>query len=84
MFGGPAWTRVRDGQWYLHLFTAEQPDLNWASRDVRDDFLTTLRFWSDRAADGFRVDVAHGLAKDLAACHQVRAAGWRRPAVDGS
>jgi alpha-glucosidase len=65
MFGGPAWTRVPDGQWYLHLFTAEQPDLNWASRDVRDDFLTTLRFWSDRGADGFRVDVAHGLAKDL-------------------
>jgi alpha-glucosidase len=65
MFGGPAWTQVADGQWYLHLFAAEQPDLNWASREVRDDFLTTLRFWSDRGADGFRVDVAHGLAKDL-------------------
>ena len=63
--GGPAWTRVPDGQWYLHLFTAEQPDLNWANREVRDDFLTTLRFWSDRGADGFRVDVAHGLAKNL-------------------
>jgi len=66
MFGGPAWTRVPDGQWYLHLFAAEQPDLNWANREVRDDFLTTLRFWSDRGADGFRVDVAHGLAKNLA------------------
>ena len=65
-FGGPAWTRVPDGQWYLHLFAAEQPDLNWASREVRDDFLTTLRFWSDRGVDGFRVDVAHGLAKILA------------------
>jgi alpha-glucosidase len=65
MFGGPAWTRVGDGQWYLHLFTPEQPDLNWASRQVRDDFLRTLRFWSDRGVDGFRVDVAHGLAKDL-------------------
>ena len=65
MFGGPAWTRVRDGQWYLHLFAAEQPDLNWDNREVRDDFLTTLRFWSDRGVDGFRVDVAHGLAKDL-------------------
>jgi len=64
-FGGPAWTRVPDGQWYLHLFATEQPDLNWASREVRDDFLATLRFWSDRGADGFRVDVAHGLAKDL-------------------
>jgi alpha-glucosidase len=66
MFGGPVWTRVPDGQWYLHLFTAEQPDLNWDNREVRDDFLTTLRFWSDRGADGFRVDVAHGLAKNLA------------------
>jgi len=66
VFGGPAWTRVPDGQWYLHLFAAEQPDLNWANREVRDDFLTTLRFWSDRGVDGFRVDVAHGLAKNLA------------------
>ncbi|HEX9043364.1 MAG TPA: glycoside hydrolase family 13 protein [Trebonia sp.] len=66
MFGGPAWSRVPDGQWYLHLFAAEQPDLNWQNREVRDDFLTTLRFWSDRGADGFRVDVAHGLAKNLA------------------
>jgi alpha-glucosidase len=65
MGGAPAWTRVPDGQWYLHLFTAEQPDLNWASREVRDDFLATLRFWSDRGVDGFRVDVAHGLAKNL-------------------
>jgi alpha-glucosidase len=66
MGGGSAWTRVPDGQWYLHLFTAEQPDLNWANREVRDDFLATLRFWSDRGVDGFRVDVAHGLAKNLA------------------
>ena len=66
VFGGPAWTRVPDGQWYLHLFAPEQPDLNWHNREVRDDFLTTLRFWSDRGEDGFRVDVAHGLAKNLA------------------
>jgi alpha-glucosidase len=64
-FGGSAWTRVADGQWYLHLFAREQPDFNWANREVRDDFLTTLRFWADRGVDGFRVDVAHGLAKDL-------------------
>ena len=64
-FGGPAWTRVEDGQWYLHLFTVEQPDWNWNNPDVREDFLTTIRFWSDHGADGFRVDVAHGLAKDL-------------------
>lgn len=64
-FGGPAWTRVEDGQWYLHLFTVEQPDWNWNNSDVREDFLKTIRFWSDHGADGFRVDVAHGLAKDL-------------------
>ncbi|WP_328995410.1 glycoside hydrolase family 13 protein [Kribbella sp. NBC_01245] len=66
VFGGPAWTRVPDGQWYLHMFAPEQPDLNWDNREVRDDFLTTLRFWSDRGVDGFRVDVAHALVKDLA------------------
>jgi alpha-glucosidase len=65
MFGGPAWTQVADGQWYLHLFAPEQPDLNWDNREVRDDFLTTLRFWANRGADGFRVDVAHGLSKNL-------------------
>lgn len=65
MFGGPAWTQVEDGQWYLHLFATEQPDLNWDRRDVRDDFLTTLAFWADRGVDGFRVDVAHLLSKDL-------------------
>ena len=65
IFGGPAWTAVGDGQWYLHSFAKEQPDLNWSNREVRDDFLHTLRFWSDRGVDGFRIDVAHGLAKDL-------------------
>ncbi|HEV2780490.1 MAG TPA: glycoside hydrolase family 13 protein [Actinophytocola sp.] len=63
VFGGPAWTRVADGQWYLHLFAPEQPDLNWAHPDVRGDLVRTLRFWLDRGVDGFRIDVAHGLAK---------------------
>ncbi|MDQ0991971.1 glycoside hydrolase family 13 protein [Streptomyces sp. V3I7] len=65
VFGGSAWQRVPDGEWYLHLFAAEQPDLNWDHDEVRADFRTTLRFWADRGVDGFRVDVAHGLAKDL-------------------
>ncbi|MEU9474458.1 glycoside hydrolase family 13 protein [Streptomyces sp. NPDC048191] len=65
VFGGSAWKRTADGAWYLHLFAPEQPDLNWDNDDVRADFRTTLRFWSDRGVDGFRVDVAHGLAKDL-------------------
>ncbi len=64
-FGGPAWTRVPDGQWYLHLFAKEQPDFNWDNPEIQEDFLTTLRFWSDRGVDGFRVDVANSLIKDL-------------------
>ncbi|KQY44358.1 glycoside hydrolase family 13 protein [Cellulomonas sp. Root137] len=65
IFGGPAWEPVGDGEWYLHLFAPEQPDLNWADDEVRREFLTTLRFWADRGVDGFRIDVAHALAKDL-------------------
>jgi alpha-glucosidase len=65
MFGGPAWHRVDDGQWYLHNFAVEQPDWNWANPEVRADFVRTLRFWSDRGVDGFRIDVAHMLTKDL-------------------
>ncbi|MEU9497432.1 glycoside hydrolase family 13 protein [Streptomyces sp. NPDC048196] len=64
VFGGPAWTRLPDGQWYLHLFAPEQPDLNWQHPDVRAEFEDVLRFWFRRGVDGFRIDVAHGLAKD--------------------
>lgn len=64
-FGGPAWTQVPDGQWYLHTFAVEQPDLNWNNPEVRQDFLDTLRFWADLGVDGFRVDAAHFLAKDM-------------------
>jgi alpha-glucosidase len=68
VFGGSAWTRVVEadgnpGQWYLHLFDAEQPDLNWDNPEVFDDFEKTLRFWLERGVDGFRIDVAHGMAK---------------------
>ena len=68
VFGGPSWTRVieRDGtpgQWYLHLFDVEQPDLNWDNPEVFDDLEKTLRFWLERGVDGFRIDVAHGMAK---------------------
>lgn len=67
LFGGPAWRRVADGQWYLHTFAKEQPDLNWDNPDVRQLFLDVLRFWADRGVDGFRIDTAHLLAKDLPA-----------------
>ncbi len=67
-FGGPAWTQLPPastaaGQWYLHLFAPEQPDLNWENQEVAADFEQTLRFWLDRGVDGFRIDVAHGMAK---------------------
>jgi alpha-glucosidase len=65
VFGGPAWTRVADGQWYLHLFAPEQPDLNWENPEVPAEFDRIMRFWLDRGADGFRMDVAHGMAKEL-------------------
>ncbi|MFD7665949.1 glycoside hydrolase family 13 protein [Streptomyces sp. NPDC059788] len=63
VFGGPAWTRVADGEWYLHLFAAEQPDFNWDHPAVQDEFRSILRFWLDLGVDGFRIDVAHGLVK---------------------
>ena len=71
VFGGCAWERVieadgKPGQWYLHLFAPEQPDFNWKNADVRADFEKTIRFWADRGVDGFRVDVAHSLAKEIA------------------
>ena len=64
-FGGPAWTfDETTGQYYLHLFLPEQPDLNWDHPEVRDAFDRILAFWFDRGVDGFRIDVAHSLVKD--------------------
>ncbi|WP_433253824.1 glycoside hydrolase family 13 protein [Streptosporangium sp. CA-135522] len=62
-FGGPAWTRVRDGQWYLHLFDSAQPDFDWRHPEVPALFEETLRFWLDRGAGGIRIDVANALFK---------------------
>ena len=64
VFGGPAWTRIDDGQWYFHAFDSSQPDFNWRNPDVADYFDEVMRFWFDRGVDGFRIDVAHGLFKD--------------------
>ena len=64
-FGGSAWESCGDGWYYLHLFAKEQPDLNWDNPEVRHEFLRVLTFWCDRGVDGFRIDVSHGLAKDL-------------------
>jgi alpha-glucosidase len=63
-FGGDAWTwDETTGQWYLHLFLPEQPDLNWRNPEVVEAMHGTLRFWLDRGVDGFRIDVVHGLVK---------------------
>ncbi len=69
-FGGPAWTRIEDpdgsgGQWYFHLFAPEQPDLNWENPEVLAEFERVWRFWLDKGVDGFRVDVADHLTKDI-------------------
>ncbi|WP_329128532.1 glycoside hydrolase family 13 protein [Streptomyces sp. NBC_01476] len=100
MFGGPAWSRVtepdgRPGQWYLHLFTPDQPDLNWRDPRVGAEFEDILRFWLDRDVDGFRIDVAAGLFRhpglpdspdpeaDERARDSVNPLAWNRPEVHG-
>jgi alpha-glucosidase len=69
IFGGPAWTRVtgpdgQPGEWYLHLFAPEQPDFNWESPQVHEEFNDVLRFWLDRGVDGIRIDSAAICVKD--------------------
>jgi alpha-glucosidase len=69
IFGGPAWTRTHDqpgvpGDWYLHLFAPEQPDLNWTHPDVWAEHEDILRFWFDRGVAGVRIDSAALLVKD--------------------
>jgi alpha-glucosidase len=88
-FGGPAWSRTtgpdgEPGEWYLHLFTPEQPDFNWDNPDVRAEFEDVLRFWFDRGVDGFRIDSAALLVKDPTLTdHQDGAgAGGDHPFVD--
>jgi alpha-glucosidase len=68
VFGGNAWTRITNpdgtpGQWYLHIFDSSQPDFDWTNPAVLDMFDDVLRFWLDRGAAGFRIDVAHGMIK---------------------
>ena len=66
VFGGSAWTWDEPTQqYYLHNFLAEQPDLNWWNDEVRDAFDDIMRFWFDRGISGFRIDVAHGIVKDI-------------------
>ena len=76
---GPGRRAGRPGEWYLHLFTPEQPDFNWSNPEVARSSSSILRFWLDRGVDGFRIDVAHGLAKDqTASARRPRAAKRQR------
>ena len=69
-FAPSAWSHEstqggKNNQWYCHLFAPEQPDFNWDNKEVEEEFLLTLKFWADRGVDGFRIDVAHMMKKDL-------------------
>lgn len=64
-FGGPAWTLdPTSGEYYLHLFSPEQPDLNWENPEVRRALHGVMRWWLDRGVDGFRLDVINHVSKD--------------------
>ncbi len=67
LFGGSAWEYdPRSGEYYLHSFFKEQPDLNWENPQVREEMKNILRFWLDLGVDGFRMDAVNHMAKDLA------------------
>jgi alpha-glucosidase len=69
VFGGSAWEwDEHTGQYYLHTFLKEQPDLNWRNPEVEAAMFDVLRFWMDRGVDGFRIDAAHMIMKDPDLC----------------
>jgi oligo-1,6-glucosidase len=65
-FSGPVWTwDEKTGQYYLHLFSAKQPDLNWENPEVRQAIYAMMRWWLDRGVDGFRMDVINMISKNV-------------------
>ena len=81
-FGGSAWTLDEaTGQYYYHAYLSEQPDLNWRNPEVRAAMHEVLRFWLRRGVDGFRVDVAWHLIKDLAFRNNPRNPAWTKTAL---
>lgn len=81
-FSGPTWTfDPRSGEYYLHLFSPKQPDLNWENPEVRQAIYAMMRWWLDRGVDGFRMDVINFLSKDAELPDAPAAAGAR---ADGS
>nr|WP_296066965.1 alpha-glucosidase [uncultured Actinoplanes sp.] len=66
VFGGPAWEfDEKTGEYYLHLFSTKQPDLNWENPEVREAVYEMMRWWLDRGVDGFRMDVINMISKDV-------------------
>jgi alpha-glucosidase len=79
VFGGSAWTLDEaSGEYFLHFFAPEQPDLDWHNEAVQRDFEQILRFWLERGVDGFRIDVAQALfkARDLHDMHEPEPRTW--------
>jgi oligo-1,6-glucosidase len=67
VFSGSAWELdERSGEYYLHLFSRKQPDLNWENAQVREAVYAMMRWWLDRGVDGFRMDVINFISKDPA------------------
>jgi len=67
IFSGPAWELDdKTGEYYLHLFSRKQPDLNWENSEVRQAVYSMMRWWLDRGVDGFRMDVINFISKDTA------------------
>jgi oligo-1,6-glucosidase len=65
-FGGPAWEfDATTGEYFLHLFSKKQPDLNWENPEVREAIYAMMRWWLDRGVDGFRMDVINMISKDV-------------------
>ncbi|MEV4597864.1 alpha-glucosidase [Amycolatopsis sp. NPDC049253] len=65
-FSGPAWEQDPDsGEYYLHLFSRKQPDLNWENGEMRREIHRMMRWWLDRGVDGFRMDVVNFIAKPV-------------------
>ena len=65
VFSGPAWEYdARSGEYYLHVFSPKQPDLNWENPQVREAVYAMMRRWVDRGIDGFRMDVINLISKD--------------------
>lgn len=65
IFGGPAWQlNEQTGDYYLHLFSKKQPDLNWENADLRRDIYDMMAFWLDKGIDGFRMDVINFISKN--------------------